>query len=321
RHARPSTPVVRSMPMKYSVRALAAALLLSSTPQLCAQTDRAHDPAILTGEQLAATGKPTVHAAIRELRPNWVRYRRSAQRFPQVYVDSVPSRDTTVLHTLRPQDVRWVQYSSPAEARVRFDTLNRAGAIHVSTRLPLSAAHPALPSAPVFQTRPGVSVYAAALRPVGRNVFSTMDGTGAAATASFPIGSGMQLLASAHYGEVAGPCNCGFSTNPEQAASLLGGEAGVKFHAGRSTAWQPYVSGLLGVHQVRWDPVRVNTIIFREGYTEVALGATVGAGVDVRLGSRLLLTAEAQAFNVRLRDSESGRLASLRLGMTALLGR
>ena len=219
------------------------------------------------------------------------------------------------------QDVRWVQYSSPAEARVRFDTLNRAGAIHVSTRLPLSAAHPALPAAPVFQTRSGVSVYAAALRPVRRNVFSDMDGTGAVVTASFPIGAGMQLLASAHYGEVAGPCECGSATTPQQAASLLGAEAGVKFHAGRSTAWQPYVSGLLGVHQVSWDPVRSNTIVFRQGYTETALGATVGAGVDVRLGARLLLTAEAQAFNLKLRDSESGRLASLRLGMTALLGR
>jgi hypothetical protein len=309
------------MPLKYAVRAFAAALLLFSAPQLRAQTDPAHDPSILTGEQLAATGRPTAHAAIRELRPNWVRYRRSAQRFPQVYVDSVPSRDTTVLHTLRPRDVRWVQYSSPAEARVRFDTLNRAGVIHVSTRLPLSAAHPALPAAPVFQTRPGVSVYATALRPVRRNVFSAMDGTGAAVTASFPIGAGMQLLTSAHYGEVAGPCECGSATTPQRAAALLGAEAGVKFHAGRSTAWQPYVSGMLGVHQVAWDPVRANTIVFREGYTEAALGATVGAGVDVRLGSRLLLTAEAQAFNVRLRDSESGRLASLRLGMTALLGR
>lgn len=309
------------MPSKYAVRALAAALLLLSAPQLRAQTDPANDPSILTGEQLAATGRPTVHAAVRALRPAWVRFRRTAESYPTVYVDSARAADFSVLNTLRPQDVRWVQYSSPPEARIRFDTLNRAGVVHVSTRLPLSAAHPSLPSAPAFQTRPGVSVYAAALRPVRRNAFSSMDGTGAAVAASFPIGTGMQLLASAQYGEVTGPCTCGSGTTLEQAASLLGAEAGVKFHAGGSTAWQPYVSGLLGVHRVRWDPVLSGQIIYRQGYTETAVGVTVGAGVDVRLASRLLLTAEAQAFNLRLRDSESGRLASLRLGMTALLGR
>lgn len=309
------------MPLKYAVRALAAAFLLCSAPQVHAQTDPAHDPAILTGEQLAATGRPTVHAAVRALRPAWVRFRRTAESHPTVYVDSVRAADFSVLNTLRTQDVRWVQYSSPSEARIRFDTLNRAGAIHVSTRLPLSAAHPALPAAPVFQTRPGVSVSVAALRPVRRNRFSRLDGTGGALTGSLPIGTGTLLLASVQYGELAGKCQCGStSAQMDEAASMLGGEAGVKFHAGRSTAWQPYVSGLLGVHQVRWDPVRVGEITFRQGDTETALGATVGAGVDVRLGARLLLNAEAQAFNLKLRDSESGRLASLRLGMTALLG-
>lgn len=311
------------MPSMLPARLLAALVLLCCVPvQAHAQEGAGRDPSLLTGDELAATGRPTLHAAIRVLRPNWLRFRRSADRRPDVYVDSVLSRDSTLLHTLRPQDVRWVQYSTASEARLRFDPLNRSGALHVSTRLPVSAAHPRLPSAPPFQTRPGITLSGVGFRAMGRTQrLAYKEGAGAGVAATLPLNGAAALVASLQYGELAGACQCsGPAAQLDEAATVLGAEAGVKLYAGGSRAYAPYLSGLLGINQTEWKPVVIGGTTYREGRSESGWSGSAGAGVDVRLGARLLLNAEGRVTLLGLANRAS-RLGSLRLGTTVLLGR
>ncbi|MBD0319663.1 MAG: hypothetical protein ICV87_04970, partial [Gemmatimonadetes bacterium] len=130
--------------MRFRMTAVVAAVaaLLCTAAGAAAQAG-SQDAALITRDELVATGKPTLHEALRSARTNWVRYRESARRFPTVYVDSVPAADPNVLQLLKPEEVQWVQYSTATEASRRFEGVNPAGVIHVSTRLPLSAAHPA----------------------------------------------------------------------------------------------------------------------------------------------------------------------------------
>jgi hypothetical protein len=309
--------------MRSTPALVVAALVFICLPvQARAQEDAARDPSLLTGEELAATGRTTLHAAVRVLRPQWLRFRRSTERRADVYVDSVLSRDSTVLHTLRPQDVRWVQYSTPGEARVRFDTLNRSGVLHVSTRLPVSAAHARVPQAAPFQARPGITVSGLASRGVGRTqALENKEGSGAGVAASFPLNAGTALVASLEHGRMTGACPCGGGeAPPDEAGVLLGAEVGVKLYSGGSRAYAPYVSALLGVHQAEWKPIVLEGLTYRQGFTERGLGGSAGAGVDVRLGARLLLNSEAR-FSVMGLAGRAARRGSLRLGTTVLVGR
>ena len=307
------------MSLLTSGRFLAAGLLLCCAPLEARAQESTRPEAILTRDELVATGRPTVEAAVRRLRPQWLRFRRSADRFVQVYVDSVLARDSAVLRTLQPHEVRWVQYSTPAEARVRFDSLNRSGVLHVSTRLPLSAAHPPLPARPGFHPGAGLSLSALHLQPVwGHNYFEFMEGPGAGVTGSLPIGAGTMLMGTVRYANLDETCSCRlFEGAPREAATVLSGEVGVKLYGGGSRAYAPFLTALLGVHQVNWEAA--GTV--RPAGTETGTGASAGAGVDVRVGARMLLNAEARMSFVGFQHGLAGRLGSLALGTTVLLGR
>ena len=307
------------MPLLTYGRFLAAGVLLCCTTVELRAQDSTRPEAILTRDELVATGRPTVEAVVRRLRPQWLRFRRSADRFVQVYVDSVLARDSAVLRTLQPHEVRWVQYSTPAEARVRFDSLNRSGVLHVSTRLPLSAAHPPLPANPGFDPGAGLSLAALHLQPVwGHNYFEFMEGPGAAVTGSLPIGAGTMLMGTVRYANLDETCSCrNFEGAPKEAATMLGGEVGVKLYGGGSRAYAPFLTALLGVHQVSWKAAGT----LHPAVSQSGTGASAGAGVDVRVGARMLLNAEARVSFVGFQNGLAGRLGSLGLGTTVLLGR
>jgi hypothetical protein len=307
---------------KLACRLLALAAALCLAPPARAQAGAAPNPSLLTREALVATGRPTLHEALRELRANWVRFRGSAQRFPAVYVDQVRAEDEHVLQRLRPEEVLWVQYSAPAESRVRFDPLNRSGVIHVSTRLPLSAAYPATVPPAEFQAAPGLSLAALSMHGVtSGNRFESMSGTGVAVTLSVPVVHATVLLGSVQTGKLEG-CMCGTYGDFERDADLLSAEAGVKIRGSRSRGYSPYVAGLLGVSRVtmRERPSVPGTVFSGFG-TETGVSASLAAGVDLRLGSRVFVSPEARLSAVSSNRWNMGRLGSIQLGTTVLLGR
>ncbi len=303
------------------VVALAAVLCFAAEAR--AQEGAAPNPSLLTREELVATGRPTVHEAVRALRANWVRYRTSARRFPAVYVDQVRAEDDEqVLQRLRPAEVMWVQYSTPTEARARFDSLNTSGVLHVSTRLPLSAAHPATVQPPEFQGSPGVSLAALGMRGVtSGNRFEFMSGTGVGVGLSVPVARATVLLGSVQAGRLDG-CACSSYGNFEREAELLSAEAGVKIRGTRSRVYAPYVAGLIGVSRVTMTE-RPSTpgAVFSGNGTENGVSASLAAGVDLRLGSRVFVSPEARLSGVSSTRWNTGRVGSLQLGTTILLGR
>lgn len=283
---------------------LAAALACAA-----AGTAHAQAPDLLTHEQLAATGRPVLSDALRRLRPAWMRMNASTARFATVYVDSVEHGSVEVLARLDVRDVRWVQYSGPEVVDRRFRTGNRTPVIHVSTRLPLGAAHAAEPPRPGFVARPLVSLFAAATGDRG-GVLPWMElRPGVGAGVEVPALPNATVAASLSFapGRVAG--------GSEGGAGLWTGELGIKARLNSDRALATFVAAGVTGYSVRWGDSGVTGT----GRPDTGIGLSLGAGVEARAG-RVLLFARGDVGAPMFNGRNDGQLVSLRLGSSLALG-
>jgi len=313
----PSHPIPSSV-NRHTVL-LAAVLLCAAagSARLRAQeapAPSAHGPALVTHEQLTATGRGNLADALRQLRPQWLRLNSARGGFAVVYVDSMHRGDVDVLTSFNVADVRWVQYSDPEVVEQRFGRGTRIPVIHVSTRLPLSAAHPDVPAPAPFESRPLLSLFATASRTTG-DLAEEMDlRPGIGAGLELPATRNLAVTVAASY--VPGEREGGTT---EGNLALLTGEVGFKARLSSDRTLASFVSAGATAYHLRWGTVRANGEVRDEAYTENGFGLAAGAGVEMRV-SRVLLFARADAAAPIISGRRAELLATFRLGSSFPLG-
>jgi hypothetical protein len=297
----------------------AAALLLACAESLSAQVDRpagessaalsSRRGTLLTREELIASGSANVYDAVRRLRRDWLRFNSSRSRFPAVYIDGEYAGEPDVLREHAVDEVLWVQFSDRREARVRFPSVFDAGAIHLSTTLPLSSVHGPVPRPEVWEGRA-----------MGRNdyVGDAPNAAGIGAGFELPVRQNVLVTGSATHGRLERSCPCPESAGTAEVQVTTAG-LGLKLRGASGEVYAPYV--VLGVEALnaRWEPVVIGEGL-PEGGTDWGYGGTGGLGLDMRLASRFLVFAQGDVSFARFPGDWAGPTRSFRLGTTLLLG-
>lgn len=313
----------------------AAALLLATAVPAKAQVDRAPGPppaavatragTLLTREELAASGARTTYDALRRLRRDWLRFDRAHSLFPSVYVDGRYVGEPDVLREQEVGEVLWIQYSDRREALARFPSLRDVGAIHVSTRLPLSAVHPSVPRPSEWEHRGGVSLSTFARRAMGRLDYfgDAPNAAGLGVGVETPVRTNMLVTASVSHGRLERSCPCPSSVPRQQiGVRLTTVGAGLKMRGATQEVYAPYL--VLGVElmHARWDAATGGgEPVYPVGENDWGYGGVGGIGVDMRLASRLLLFGQGDVTLARFPREWAGPTRSFRVGTTLLLGR
>ena len=117
---------------------LVAPVLLACAPPSTANP--AHDPNVITREEIIASSAANAYEAVSRLRPNFLQFRGQTTitgpdtGYPKVYLDRMPYGDITTLKSLDANSIREIRYYNSAAASARFGLGNVAGAIEVISR-------------------------------------------------------------------------------------------------------------------------------------------------------------------------------------------
>jgi hypothetical protein len=312
--------------------AVAVSLAATSIPTAAQVLAGSQDPVeglvrqgkLLPREALIASGGATVYEAVRRLRREWFHFDESRSHFAAVYVDGEYVGEPDVLRVYAVEDVLWVQYSDRGEARVRFPSLIDAGAIHVSTRLPLSAVHPPLPRPAAWESRAGVAVSTFARRALGREDYfgDARNAIGFGAGAEIPVRANLLLTASVSYGSLERSCPCPDSIRNRTLTAQVGAAGvGMKIRGSSQAVYSPYFTIGAEVLRAGWDGVEIGGV--RNYLVESAdwgYGGTAGVGADMRISGRLLAFAQGDVSLSQFPERWAGPTRSFRLGSTLLLG-
>jgi hypothetical protein len=279
---------------------------------------------LLTRQELLATGAPNLHEALRRLRRDWLEFDASRSVFPSVYVDGERAGEVSALRGIAVEDVLWVQYSDPVEARERFPSVLEAAAIHVSLTLSISEVHPPLARSEAWESRMGVTVSTFARRALGTEDYFGDAGNapGIAAGVEVPLRPNLLATATVSYGTLERSCPCPDSVPGRTlTARVAAAGLGLKIRGSSREVYAPYF--LIGAEVLRaeWDGVVIGGV--REYLIEPAdwgYGGTAGVGLDFRLSGRFLAVLQADASISQFPRRWAGPTRSLRVGTTYLLG-
>ena len=119
-------------------------LALAATLAACAHRTRepnestAHDPELITADELAGVNGATVYDAVQRLRPGWILRSRGNPALPNqvlmIYVDGQRlGAGIAGLRTLPLRSAYSVEFLSPTKAETRFGAGHTIGAIEVLT--------------------------------------------------------------------------------------------------------------------------------------------------------------------------------------------
>jgi hypothetical protein len=265
-----------------------------------------------------------------------------------VYVDSTRVGEIPALRTLTPDRVLWVRRFDAYEAGRHFGASHPAGAIVVSTRLPVAAFGEVAPPPRTPSVRRGVRVAASYAVPTGnRGAFPYMQtAPGARVEYAEPLPGNTALTFSAGLNRMAPresvPIRLlGEPHHEEGSLEVRGGDVrivdasvGARMGWGRGLLF-PYLSVTGGVYAVRYaeqtlvsGPTPGRTVPLHEA---TGPGGSVTLGLDLRLHQRAILFLEGgltavHANVARFRSDptevgrEMGSFAPVRLGGSLLLG-
>jgi hypothetical protein len=117
---------------------LVAPVLLACAPPSTAGP--AHDPNVITREEITASSAANAYEAVSRLRPNFLQSHGqttitgSDTGYPRVYLDHMPYGDISTLRSLDANGIFEIRYYNSAAASNRFGLGNVSGAIEVISR-------------------------------------------------------------------------------------------------------------------------------------------------------------------------------------------